>query len=89
MREIITIPVKITENQQFEPEQYAEGKVIDFAFKNIGLSDVLLWGIFPLAVGDGLISFSGYKDKIRKDSISISFTGGTGNLLVLITKYSC
>ena len=44
--------------------------------------------MLPLNVGDGLISFPGYFDKIRKDSISISFTGGTGALLCLITKYT-
>jgi hypothetical protein len=89
MQEIITVPVLILKDEQFEVEKFGDGKVIDFAFKNIGATAVLLWGMFPLAVGEGLVSFPGYKDKIRKDSISISFTGGTGSLLVLITKYAC
>lgn len=89
MDQITTVPVLITESGQFEPESIGHKRIIDYAFKNIGSTDVLLWGMFPLNAGDGLISFSGYKDKIRKDSISIEFTSGTGKLICFITKYVC
>jgi len=77
----------ITKDQQFEVEKYAKDTAIDFAVKNIGETDVTLRGNIPLLVGDGLLSFPGYEDKIRKDSIAVKFAGGEGRLLVLITKY--
>lgn len=87
--EIITVPILVRENMQFDVESIADGHVLSFAVKNIGTTDCTLWGQFPIAVGDGLISFEGYFDKIRKDSFSIDFFSGAGQLLILITKYAC
>ena len=87
VQQIETVSVLLEKDQHLEVEKFAPNGAIDFAMKNIGETDIMLWGSCPLLVDDGLLSFPGYENKIRKDSISIKFDGGEGKLLVLITKY--
>jgi hypothetical protein len=84
---LISAVERITQDTFISIASY--GKVKDFAIKNIGATDALLYGYFPLNVGDGLISFAGYDDVLRNDNFQIQFAGGVGEIIILYTRYQC
>lgn len=81
---IQTQTVLIQANKTVNISQY--GDILDYGFKNIGATDCVLYGNFPLLVGDGLFSVNGYLDHYRNDNIEVTFTGGAGSLLLYLTK---
>lgn len=81
-----------TKDIEINLEQFKTAK--DISFKNIGTTDCRIMktvgsDYFPLIVGDPMVTFGGYDNTIRNDEFKITFTGGTGLIVALITTEDC
>lgn len=67
------------------------GNVMDVSFKNIGLTAVTINtidGKFTLQPAEPMVTFGGYENYYRTDTLKIAFAGGTGNLLLFMNIHT-
>lgn len=86
-KKIRTQSINVTEDFQFLADNYPG--IMDMAFVNNGTSNCQIQPeggvIRTLEPGDPLLTWGGYENYYRNDNINITFTGGTGELLIEMT----
>ena len=89
---IQTVTFVVTEDNTNQPIDLAAiGGVIDFSIINPLASNDLVITINgmagqTLAAGDPMLMLGGYENCLRKDIITIAYTGGTGSAVCYMNK---
>lgn len=81
---------RIRENNKDNPiPTYSINPARGYSFKNIGATDCTLYinnvG-FPVAVGDGMLTFGGFDNSFCNDQLYVEFVGGTGDAILVLSR---
>lgn len=87
MKLIRTQNILVVKNDRIDLKKYPG--CMDMAFRNDGSTDCFLQpegGVQErIQPGDPLLTWGGYEGYYRNDSLSVTFTGGTGRLYIDLT----